>query len=360
MKYVYTLIYGLVGANLDPSIDGNECELIKEDGYQVILAKSVEEHCHEIDLQFAIANCWLNRLFGPAKKLPFTELLQVELDREKARRKDKLKSNLYLVVRFLGETNANPDRTQIYESSEFVAYVDLANRDEVSRTHHAQLQIILCALAIEIEVAPILDKITQGLYFIDELGRTSFSLTLSGTMRGTVTSPFSREHLNRISQRSSSLIGLTDLSIVFEFNVLMLQHQETDPLRAFLFGWLALEVFIKRSFKSYWKEYSRATEQMKDEIRYYLSNHSLSEELDKLEKRKKGSVGVNTSFVVIAGVIADSNWQEDADTLRSLNKIRNERLHGDVVVSESALPNGKLKYLLAKYLDLHSQFRPQP
>ena len=126
---------------------------------------------------------------------------------------------------------------------------------------------------------------------------------------------------------------------------------ESDRLKAFLFGWAALEIFVNTSFKIYEKVFlSPLTDAGQPTLRERF--------LERVKDVMKDKYRLTEKFVAVAAVLfpgaADATLQEDFRRFSSLKQLRDAIFHGEEF-SERDLPVNELAALLRRYMLGHLQ-----
>ena len=147
---------------------------------------------------------------------------------------------------------------------------------------------------------------------------------------------------------------------------------DNDVLRSFLFGWMALEIFINKAFSIYeprfFNEISighfpEVLPQFLDRIQQVIKDKDifsgndfltiLRENSEKIRSEMQGNkYRLSDKFALVVSFIALESAEEDVKEFMTAKKQRDDLLHGQNIV-EAKLPVEAVQKLTRKYLQLH-------
>ncbi|HEY9671816.1 MAG TPA: hypothetical protein V6D11_10250 [Waterburya sp.] len=208
-------------------------------------------YCFEGDRKIALANLMLNLTFGQVKPGSIDEQLQEEIEGMKHSRKQKFGTELFLVYVREGSvdtfTASNP-----VEKEEFVVnFNDNGTpKDSIragSEPHMmAALSAVMLAATNVQGVKPVIDEVV----FFREDNKPVYSYASSATATGYISRNITSEEVNSVANWYNILIADKNFKRVVRLLVSSLQN-DNDILRAFLAAWMALEIFVKKTFSVY-------------------------------------------------------------------------------------------------------------
>jgi hypothetical protein len=96
-KYLHTLVYKIDGIQLGP--EGGEIEIIADNAarFRAVVSTDPDNFCFEGDRWSALANLWLNALFGQPGLEISSERITEELEKIRESRKSQFGTGPYLI-----------------------------------------------------------------------------------------------------------------------------------------------------------------------------------------------------------------------------------------------------------------------
>jgi hypothetical protein len=296
----------------------------------------------------AIGNAMLAAMVGQSKGTTADERLAAAIDevrKERDRNAGKLPLLLFvghgeIDVKQGGTRREEPDYVMTFDSIDKVAV-----RDRYSHGHRS-MQL---ALALESSTRVRFNEIAVGTYCTALDGKTVYSINITGSGEATVSTSLPESALESINRRFSMLNGHPELtSTVRLFADMALWGRE--PFRAFVSGWTALEILIKKTFRDY-----------EDAFYGGLAFPHQPELAVQFLKRVREALGpspnVKDQFLAMSSVLLPQQPPEEAiadlQTFQVIKKQRDRIAHG-AEFDESRLPINELSRLLTKYLAAHA------
>lgn len=347
MRYTHVRAWTVIGGIGMPQ-GKSHMVLAKTENGTYSLETDIAESLALADRGQAIGNAMLTAMVGQSKGATAEERLSAALDelrKERDRKTGKLPLLLFVGhgdvdVRQEGPRREEQDYVVTFDSIDKVAVRDRFNHG------HRSMQL---ALALESSTRVRFNEIAVGTYCTAPDGKTVYSINITGGGEATVSTSLPDSAVESVHRRFSMLNKQPELtSTVRLFADMALWGRE--PFRAFISGWTALEILIKKTFREY-------------EEAFYggLAFPHQPELTEQFLKRVREALGPNPNvrdqFLAMSAVLLPQQPPEDAhadlETFQSIKKQRDQIAHG-AEFDESRLPIGELSRLLTKYLAAHA------
>lgn len=347
MRYTYVTAWSIVGGIHLP-IDLDPQDLHQSQTCAFRLTKNPDQYLDKVDVGLAIANVALTTIFSRTA----TNNFEVELKRSlEDIRTARQKNGWDTVLIAEGYGQALVSTAASARTDQFTVILDGIDKSSIKKSHSEELESMALALGFEAATPSSFVKIAEGIYFTDSEGRTAYSLSVSLSGRGSTSIGLSRDRIANISSRFQTIQSSSTLRSVRRLCFRMAEH-ENDPLRAFLFGWSALEILISKAFSEYEREYMAP-------LRAGPQSGLRDEFLRRVRDVMHGRYRLLDKFNCVSAVLlADFPEQEvhaDADRFEAIKKMRDGVLHGEAF-DERDLPVSVLAVLLRKYVVAYLSF----
>jgi len=252
MPYTYVSAWTINGGvNLSPKLDPQE--LHRSDRCTFALTTNPDKYLRKIDLSLAIGNVILRGIFTKEASAEFDTELEKSAEEIRLARQKASGSATILIAEGYGEALVSMERSANKDG--YVVVFDGIDKTHIISAHAEELESMKLALGFESKSPSYFSKIAEGIYFTDSLGQTVFSLSFSLTAGNVhLSTGLSSEGARNISSRFIALQSTPALNSIERLYSRMAEH-ESDPLKAFLFGWSALEILIAKSFSKYEEEF---------------------------------------------------------------------------------------------------------
>jgi hypothetical protein len=302
----------------------------------------------------AMGNAMLAAMVGQSKGATASESLSVALDeirKERDRKTGKLPILLFVGH---GEVDVRQEGTRREEQDYIVTFESIdkvAIRDRYNHSHRS-MQL---ALALESSTWVRFNEIAVGSYCTAPNGKTVYSINFTARGEASVSTSLTDSAAESIYRRFSILNKQAELTSTVRLFADM-AHWGREPLRAFISGWTALEILIKKTFREY-------------EEAFYggLASPHQPEVTELFLKRVREAHGPNPNvrdqFLAMSAVLLSQQTQKDVnadlEAFQTIKKQRDQIAHG-AEFDESRLPIGDLSRLLTKYLAAHADRSTKP
>jgi hypothetical protein len=345
MKYRYVAVYQILGLTHNPN--KNDIEIYTKESnntlVKAILTGDSDQHCYDIDRAFALGYLVMKGIRGQSER----DAVNLEIAGIRKNRNKEMQGAEALIFKAEGETEANISRPH-RETDDYVVGFDIINKDNVVSTYRDQINATLAALYLASDHTPIqIKQLRSDVYLINEHEKPVYSISFSGGGEGYSSMPTTAEFIKG-AQGQLKLISKRALTKVCRLLTQAISR-DNDELRRFMFGWAALEIFVKTVFSEYEKVFIQAL----------LASDSASQAgryFKRIREVMKGKYNIADQFVVVAACIGESSVEEDVAEFIKVKKIRDALFH-DTSMAEKGLPTFVIVELLKKYLRLHLTYK---
>ncbi len=261
----------------------------------------------------------------------------------KERQRTNGKSTVLIIEEF-GKCSASIGRSM--ELPGMVLTFDAINKSAIRQAHKDRIEVMKLALAFESDPPSRFKKLTEGIFLTDDAGRTVYSLTLQGgNVRVLTSSALTDEKTTSIADRYKAAEAASELSSVRRLYAQMAENED-EPLKAFIFGWSALEIFISKAFGKFERHFMEPLlegAQPRFRQRFF----------DRMREVMKDKYRLTDKFSCVTAVLfsgaCERAAEEHMEKFRRLKKMRDKILHGESF-EENELPIHELSGLLRKYV----------
>ena len=376
MKYQHTTAYWIKGLIQHQVESGKEIVLNTKIGFRAVLTSSPDVHCFEGDRSLADSVLRLGRWYGLGEPGSLEEQLIDKTKEIQESRKQKFGSGLYIVCLIEGNIDKF-EPSYVTETDNFVICSDGVSKESIESINLASKSHILdmlSALTLSTDSVLAFAKASESLVFFRDDGKPVYFRTLSGSARTYACPLITPETVKSAEDWYQKLTANQDLDRVKQLLVSSLQTED-DKLRSFLSAWVALEIFINKTFVLYEEQFFQkvkggylpkilprflnrireVTEVPKNNYPWnttepltVLIDHSASIR----EDMKGNKYRVADKFALIASWLSLEAAEEDVKEFMKAKEKRDDLSHIQDLV-EAALPVKGVQKLVRKYLQLH-------
>lgn len=347
LRYTYVSAWKVIGGLNVAS--GDAPQLLHEDAdCRITLTSNPDEPLAIVDKGNVAANLLLRGLFNAEKFPDPAAAVARELEELRTQRKEKSASVTVLVIEGFGTCEATIGKTSEVDGLHLT--FDAIDKNAVRNAHRERIASAKLAVAFESDPPSRLEKYSEGIYLQNSAGQTTVSLTFQMNARAYVSSKVTPEIAKRISDRYPLVTANSELRSVCRLYAQMAENED-EPLKAFLFGWSALEILIAKLFVAFEEEFlSPLLGGTQGQLRGRFLNRVRDVMKDKYRLVEK----FTCVTVVLFPDSADGEVNEYLEKFERLKKMRDKLLHGEDV-PENSLPfhevAGLLRFYLLAYLN---------
>lgn len=343
MRYSYAAAWSVVGGIMLP----NDCatfELFTSDKCRFVLMRDPESLLANFDRGSALGRMMLKFVVGQPSSTGFDEAIRAEIAEIQAERRNKQGGSSVLVFEANGDTDT-VSRAIREDHGDFMVTFDMFDKDELRRRHKQQIETMKLALCMLSDAPSKFSLLTDDAYLTNDEARIIYSVNFKFSAEATLSRTASIEQLREIPAHYAKLETAGAFASVQRLFSQMAEFR-ADKLRAFLFGYAALEILISKLFKRYEGEFlAPLTSAGQPTLRERF--------LDRLKEVMKDKYRLTDKFVVVAALLfpnaAKAELEADYERFRCLKDRRDTIAHGDEFVEE-ALPVNEVSSLLLKYI----------
>jgi len=168
-----------------------------------------------------------------------------------------------------------------------------------------------------------------------------------GTVRAIISTRIELNKQKEVSESFQKLIQKDELETFLKLYIQFI-HEETDKLRAFVFGWAALEILIQKGYKPFQQSFQKDLKEKKipEPVCRLLVSKNIGQNAD------FNKINVRDKFVAICYYLcSNTSFEPDFEKFKRIKELRDELYHHGKI-AEASLPISELKNLLAKFLGL--------
>jgi hypothetical protein len=254
MKYVYIVAHQLLGTSKPKNSADVSLETFSEFGGHAFITYDLDDHLFEIDRGDAFSFSLLKSFVGQGDEGSPQERIARELDKIRAQRSND--SSAYLIYRAEGEMEDwNPQHIDKLDEfnkvlGDFNFVFDGANISQIKELHKAPLSGLISTFALASEHICGTKKIAEGNYFLDETGKTTYSISFNDRSKMSVIGPLTAKNIEYVNKYAR--LFATHDELVNSSRLLTKSLDEgSDKLLSFISIWSALEIFVNKVFKYY-------------------------------------------------------------------------------------------------------------
>ncbi len=346
MRYQFISVFQLnPGFNL-PRKDDN-LEILKTKTTEAFLTKTPDLHCVEIRREIAFRRLSAKRLFNNVDShLPLDRALTLEIDQVNDEHKKRYGDDTeFLVIKQHGESQFVPKEIFPVLKNFAVSY-DSFDKDKIKCHHDQEIAQIKAGLGIASDGSLHINPVADVLVFYNETEQAIHNLQYSFSTESYYLPGLTQEKIENIKRCVKSTCDNNDKSIVRVLTLFsdMLNQKHSD-VESFVFGWAALEIFVKYVWKDYEKGFYAS-------LKSDRPNASLSKFVKRVSAEFSRKDNVRDCFDFIAAALNDNDSSLIEDQ-HEFSKIKNDRDGYFHSGKDIALPRKRVAQLLSKYLQLH-------
>jgi hypothetical protein len=342
MNYTYVTAWRVIGG-LHLGTE-NDPRVLYEDGTcRLTLTTTPDRYLSEVDRGVVAGNLLLRGLFNAAKFPDPVAEITSGVEALCNERQGRGGTPTVLIVEGFGQCPASIEHSN--ELPGMVLTFDAVDKASIRQAHRDQTEGIKLALAFESDPPSRFKKMAEGIFLKDNAGRTVYSFTFQLNAKGYVSSPLTDEKAACIAKRYAATARAADVASVRRLYAQMAENED-EPLKAFLFGWSALEIFISKAFVGYEESFLLPLlggTQARLRQRFLVRVRNVMKDKYRLADK----------FACVSAVLfpdaPEQAAQEDMEKFQRLKNMRDSILHGEAF-AESELPIHELSGLLRKYV----------
>lgn len=313
------------------------------------LEQDITEAMHFIDRGQAIGRAMLvGGLLGQSDGTSKEERLQAYLAALHEERNRQIGTLPVLLFVGHGEVHARFD-LPLHEDDDEVVTFDAFDKGSVRQQFEHGHRAMQLALALDSGDRMRFREVGGGTYCTMPSGKPFHSISFHMGAEGSVSRSFMPGSVPSIERRFAMLNRQTELASTVRLFADMAAFGQ-EPFRAFVSGWTALEILVKKSFKEYESEFYEG-----------LTFPHQPELAQQFLQRARTSLGkahnVRDQFLAMSAVLlpqqSPADAKADLDAFLTIKKQRDNIAHGGEF-DEPRLPLAELNRLLMKYLAAHA------
>lgn len=321
--------------------------LIEGDGFSVRLVTDPDPYLQDADRSNAVAHLMLRGLFGgPTPEGTPAERVAAFVMEAREARERRFGKGPFLVVTVDGTTQVAPPRVS-REEDDFVVWIDGGNRAEILETHSAAINAVISALVIYDDRVGGIAKVVESVTYFRDDGKPIYarSITMGGAT-AYVSSPVPPDVAQSVRAVYDAVTENTDLDSPWRLLRRAYEAESDDRFQAFWSAWLALEMFINKTFASYETRLlgmNGAGAETRASSRYWT----------RIRAVMKDKYGLADKFAAIALILDPQSADADLHTLETVKATRDAIAHRGENRQPKDLPLELTRNLARKYLRLH-------
>jgi hypothetical protein len=309
-----------------------------------VLANDPSEILADADRGAAVASVVLRGVFGSADPRDIEVKLAEQVE---GIRKDRLRlaaSAPFLVVSV--DLEVEPDLSGPHiDQTAYSVYFDAVDKKDIRATARPVADRVVAVAIIASQAHTRYDRIRESIYLTADDGRLIYPLSFTGHAPSLSVRSVDPE-LPAIVARYAAAARATpqpDLTTVYSL-IRAAADGRTEPLRAFIAAWSALEIFTNKVFKQYERAWfdALAAERVPADVR----------QLSRIREVMSGKYRLVDSFTILASILAPGDADSDIATFGELKKARDALFHAGAL-GESDLPADRALAIVRKYVRLH-------
>lgn len=345
MRYKYLAAYKLIGLRLPVN---NKEQLLCE--YPAISANAfitscLDSHLSELDRASAIGNFMLNFIIGHGSDVEFEERLERELVAINKKRKEKIGDGVFVIFEAEGELESFNHQNE-KELPDFNIVIDGAEKQPIRDKYQVPISGILSGFVLGSEQVYSIQKVTDGIIFINVNDKPVYSYTLEVNAKAMVSSILTEDAITFVRNNAKSLgkhQKLVDSARLLSKSL----NVNNDDLQSFLLVWAGMEIFVNKNFKEF------------EEVAFTKLNGGDTPVVPSVFFRRIKNVmndkyRLTDKFSLISSELSPDSSDEDIKQFEVIKGIRDTFMHAhDIPIS--TLPTENTRILLKKYLKLYVQ-----
>jgi hypothetical protein len=343
MRFKHIRAYAVRGLTLPAGTDGVTLVDSSPDAFKVRLCGQSDPLLEELDRRIAVADVALDGAFGGSGTGTIEERLTIALAAERERRERLFGAGPYLLLERSGTVDSFDTSHQV-ERSEFVVCLDGHPGRPARGVTDEIADSLIAAVAVTADAVLAVTPVGEATVFTRADGKTVYSLSLSMSGSGHVSSPITTEAIGEVPTWFDRLSSEPNLSRVVHLLVTSLALDD-DRLRAFLSAWSALEILIAKLFSAYEAQFFDAMASSSAPVgqRKYVG---------RIREVMKDKYRLTDKFALIASQLDPSSSDADIESFARTKDQRDRLLHGDDIPERQFMIRDAQR-LARKYLRLH-------
>lgn len=342
----YRLIAAFTVRGLHPD-GGGEVTLVDRPPLRATLVGNPDSYLEHPDASNALANLMLRGLFGgetpegtPEERIA-AFVTEARLERQK-----RHGSTPYLVITVDGQKDVPGPKAQREEES-FVVWIDGGDRQGVLQAHEAAITSTVNSLILYDETIAGITKVAESVIYFRLDGKPIYARTVSmGGASAYVSRTPPPDATAEIQSLFDSVSSSEGLSTVLNLLRRSFELESEDRFQAFLAAWLALEVFVGKTFGRYeglMLPDSSLNSTSKAARRYW----------GRIKEVMKDKYRFSDRFAAIAFQLDPDRADDDLASASQVKDLRDGIVHRGDRVEPRDLPLEATRRLARKYVLLH-------
>jgi hypothetical protein len=254
--------------------------------------------------------------------------IQSTVIRLRAEREKKSGGAAFLIVTGEGQVPNIPAKGEV-DAGDFFVCLDDGGKKAVRGQYNERVTALLNSIVLEDNTAIGFANVSESVIFYKEDGKPIYPWSISaGAVDAYTSRPVTDIDAHAIL-RMYQLLS-TDTSLLRVQRLVRLSFEiKNDPLRSFLAGWTAIEIFVNKTFQLYEELFfdSFCKEHYTGQMNYLRS----------IQDAMKNKHSLVNKFAAISCQLSPSTDYADRKIFADVKKIRDKLFHGDEV-DESNLP----------------------
>jgi hypothetical protein len=323
-----------------------ELTIVDKPGLRIMLTGNANSHLLGVDKGIALANIRLDAMFGGGNlAASLDDRITWQIEKIQSDRTKRIGNQAVVILVGTGEQDVIVGDS-LQEYPDFLIVQNGTRPGLFPERYREALDSIKAAIALEIGLLDHFEPLTEGVFFEWKDGRPLYNYVLSlSAGRASVAYGATQDHASGIGRRFAGLQNSPTLRTTQRL-VARMADEHSDLLRQFVFGWIALEIFINQSFAEHERKFlAPMLEGGAIRLREQL--------LTRLREVMKSRYGLVGRFLIVTATLfpAASLEEQEVDlaTFMKIKKARDDLLHGDDI-SEESLPIADLKRLQRKLI----------
>jgi hypothetical protein len=342
----YRLFAAFTVRGFHPAGD-EEITLIDRPPLRAILVRNPDSYLEQPDRSNAVANLMLRGLLGG--KVPSgtpEERIAAFVEEARVERRKRQGDVPYLAISVEGEKDVPEPKAQREEDG-FIVWIDGGDRAGIMQAHDAAITAVVNGLILYDDAIAGIAKVAESVVYIRSDGKPIYSRTLSmGGATAYVSRPVPAEAPNEIQSLFDSVLGSDDLSSVLNMLRRSFELESEDRFQAFLASWLALEIFVGKTFGRY-------EEAMLADGRGDPASKAARRYWNRIKEVMKDKYRFADRFAAIAFQLDPDQADGDLAAASQIKDLRDGIVHRGDRVEPRDLPLEATRRLARKYVLLH-------
>lgn len=324
-----------------------EVRFIDKPPVSAVLVKSADAYLKHSDRSNAVANLMLRGLFSD--EMPsgtVDERITAFVEEARTERRKKHGEGPFLVVTAEGD-QVVPEPKAHREEDEFIVWIDGGDRSSVIQAHDPAITAVVNSLILFDDAIAGIGKVAESVVYFRSDGKPIYARTLSmGGATAYVSHALPETAPAEIRSLFDSVSGAEDLSSVLGLLRRSFELESQDRFQAFLAAWLALEIFVGKTFAAY-------EQRMLADNRGDTGSKAAGRYWNRIKEVMKDKYRFADRFAAIAFQLDPEQADEDLVTASRIKGLRDGIVHYGDRVAPRELPLETTRKLTRKYVLLH-------